>query len=801
MKLLLASDPHGLKCALAAAVAGVACPVELVDPSDHEALASSSLPALSPLLVLPALEIDRRAQPVVGANSIARYLIAKQRPMQHMLGGPSLEGLMMVESLMEWEQRVLSPDALPLLAAESQVSYTETVNPEVVADSLRKTLHNLEYLEERFLRGGRLSLGEGNPQEGAGAEGIFTLADLCIWCALYPLLDGDSTLPSSIRDSFPRLLGFYQHWLGACKGVMKAVHTAGLHSMSTLYDTCFASLPSHQKCRRKFELSPVPDKPFYVTTPIYYVNADPHIGHMYTTLLADVFSRWARIRGFPTKFLTGTDEHGQKIMRSAEAQGVDPQEFCDRVSARFRVLFDDMNMSYDDYVRTTEERHILAAQEVWRRIEQAGFIFKGAYEGWYCVSDEAFVTDLQVEDTVDKDGHPIKVSKESGHPVEWVREENYMFKLSAFQDRLIEWLQTNPTSVQPEFRRQEVITMCKSGLMDLSISRTAKSTSWGIPVPGDDSHVMYVWIDALTNYLTGAGFPTDQETFSSLWPADMHIIGKDILRFHAVYWPAFLMAAGLELPRSIVAHGWWMKDGQKISKSLGNALEPRDVVSNFSLDAFRYFLCRESNILSDGNYSDVLMVAHNNADLADDLGNLFCRCNSRKLNRDLRVPAAGTITAEDQEVIDRVKELPAMMDSMLFRARNIQQGLIGVSSVVADVNRYVTHSAPWKLARSEGQEEDSVAQDRLNTILNVMCESMRMFAVVLFPVMPSTCERILSHLGCADNFSLEWGTIPPGTEIQEESVILFEKRFLNEDGTISTSAANFRPKKNPKAKK
>jgi methionyl-tRNA synthetase len=328
------------------------------------------------------------------------------------------------------------------------------------------------------------------------------------------------------------------------------------------------------------------NKPFYITTPIYYVNDVPHIGHAYTTLACDVLARFKRLDGFDVKFLTGTDEHGQKVEKSAETAGIDPQAFTDKVSQNFRDLAVSMNFTNDDFIRTTEERHKIACQDIWKRLIDAGDIYLDKYAGWYSVRDEAFYAEGELED---KDGKKIAPS---GAEVDWVEEPSYFFKLSAWQDRLLEFYDNNPEFILPLTRRNEVTSFVEGGLQDLSVSRT--SFKWGVQVPGDDDHIMYVWLDALTNYITAIGFPdTDHEEYQKYWPADVHMVGKDILRFHAVYWPAFLMAAGLETPKRVFAHGWWTNEGEKISKSLGNVIDPLELMETYGLDQMRYFLMRE----------------------------------------------------------------------------------------------------------------------------------------------------------------------------------------------------------------
>ncbi|MFB3148374.1 MAG: methionine--tRNA ligase, partial [Thermodesulfobacteriota bacterium] len=357
-------------------------------------------------------------------------------------------------------------------------------------------------------------------------------------------------------------------------------------------------------------------KSFYVTTPIYYVNDVPHIGHAYTTIAADVIARFNRLQGNNVFFLTGTDEHGQKIERTAESNGEKPIELADRVVKRFQNLSDALNITNDDFIRTTEKRHKSAVEEIFRRIEESGDIYLSEYEGWYDVRNEAFITETQYEEI-------MSLPEEKRPTIEKVKEESYFFRLSKYQDPLLEYYKEHPEFVQPNYRLNEVTRFVEGGLKDLSVSRT--TFTWGIPVPDNSNHVIYVWFDALTNYLTGVGFPSDERMFNENWPADVHLVGKDILRFHAVYWPAFLMSAGLPLPKKVFAHGWWTVEGEKMSKSVGTVVDPYQVVEEFGADVFRYFLLREIPFGQDGDFSKGAIVARVNGELANGLGNLVSR--------------------------------------------------------------------------------------------------------------------------------------------------------------------------------
>ncbi len=429
------------------------------------------------------------------------------------------------------------------------------------------------------------------------------------------------------------------------------------------------------------------DRPFFVTTPIYYVNDLPHLGHAYTTVACDALARFMRLDGRRVKFLTGTDEHGQKVEQSARAAGVSPQEFCDRISGGFRDMARLLGISHDDFIRTTEPRHTRAVQALWRELERRGEIYLGQFAGWYSVRDEAFYDE----------GELVDGKAPSGADVEWLEEENYFFRLSAWQDRLLDYYEANPDAVAPRGRRNEVISFVKSGLRDLSISRT--SFTWGIPVPGNPRHIVYVWLDALINYLTALGYPdTHSNEFSTYWPTVLHVVGKDILRFHAVYWPAFLMAAGLEPPRRVFAHGWWTVEGEKMSKSLGNFIPPRQLVDRYGLDPVRYFLLRELPFGGDGDFSHHAVVTRLNGDLANDLGNLAQRVLVM-INRDCgaRVPQPGALADADQALLAAARGLLDTLRGHLSE-QAFHLALEAVWRVIADANRYVDEQAPWTLA-------------------------------------------------------------------------------------------------------
>jgi methionyl-tRNA synthetase len=472
---------------------------------------------------------------------------------------------------------------------------------------------------------------------------------------------------------------------------------------------------------------------YYITTPIYYVNDVPHIGHAYTTLACDVLARFKRLDGYDVMFLTGTDEHGQKVEKSAEAAGIDPQSFCDRVSERFRVLAKVMNFSNDDFIRTTEPRHIAACQGLWQKLEANGDIYLDAYEGWYSVRDEAFYAESEL--TTGPDG--VKLAP-TGAPVEWVKEASYFFRLSAWGDRLLEHYAKHPDAVLPKSRLNEVTSFIKSGLRDLSVSRT--SFKWGIPVPGNPDHIMYVWIDALTNYISALGYPNEEgDAFKKFWPADVHMIGKDILRFHAVYWPAFLMAAGIEPPKRVFAHGWWTNEGQKISKSLGNVIDPFEIVETFGLDPVRYFLMREVPFGQDGDFSRQSVINRINSDLANDLGNLAQRSLSMiAKNCGGQVPEPGAFSAEDQAVIDDIEKLPGLVRGHMD-GQEIHLAIEAIWRLVSGTNGYFAAQAPWALKNTDPA--------RMATVLYLTAEVIRNVAVLIQPVMPDAAAKFLDQLG------------------------------------------------------
>ncbi|WEX07186.1 methionine--tRNA ligase [Chelativorans sp. AA-79] len=469
---------------------------------------------------------------------------------------------------------------------------------------------------------------------------------------------------------------------------------------------------------------------FYITTPIFYPNGKPHIGHAYTVISTDALARFQRLDGKDVFFLSGTDEHGLKMQQTADQEGVAPKTLADRNSAVFRAMIETVGGSNDEFIRTTEERHYKACQAIWERMAANGDIYLDRYGGWYSVRQEAYFDEK--ETTVGEDG----VRREPlGSPVEWNEEESYFFRLSAYQDKLLAYYEENPDFIAPAERRNEVISFVKSGLRDLSISRT--TFNWGVPVPGDEKHVMYVWVDALTNYITAAGYPDTGAEKWRFWPA-VHVIGKDIVRFHAVYWPAFLMSAGIELPKRIFAHGFLFNRGEKMSKSVGNVVDPFTMVDHYGLDAVRYFFLREVPFGQDGSYSHEAIVNRINADLANDLGNLAQRSLSMiAKNCDGKVPARGEFSAADKVILDQAEAALAASRTAMGR-QAIHSALAAVFEVVAEANRYFAGEAPWALRKTD--------PSRMETVLFTTAEVLRRVGILCQPYIPGSAEKLLDLL-------------------------------------------------------
>ncbi len=473
-------------------------------------------------------------------------------------------------------------------------------------------------------------------------------------------------------------------------------------------------------------------KTFYLTTPIFYVNGAPHLGHAYTSVAADVLARFKRLDGFDVFFLTGTDEHGQKVEAAARAAGVEPQAFTDRVAADFADMARRMKISNDDFIRTTEARHKRACQAIWQKLMAAGAIYLGEYAGWYAVRDEAFYDEDEL--IAGKDGAKLAPT---GAPVEWVVEPSYFFKLSAYQDKLLALYEEHPGFIAPAAKRNEVLAFVKSGLRDLSVSRT--SFSWGIPVPGDPEHVMYVWLDALVNYLTAVGYPDEGDEKFRFWPADLHLVGKEIVRFHAVYWPAFLIAAGLPVPKKVFSHGWWTVEGEKMSKSLGNFIDPRPLVDEFGVDALRFFLLREVPFGGDGDFSRKALISRLNVELANDLGNLAQRTLSFiAKNADGVVPARGRLHEADLALLGMAGGLTEKVREAMERLA-FNEALEEIWKVIRAANGYIDHQAPWALRKTD--------IERMNTVLRVLVETIRTIGFLLQPFMPGAMENLLTQVG------------------------------------------------------
>jgi methionyl-tRNA synthetase len=471
---------------------------------------------------------------------------------------------------------------------------------------------------------------------------------------------------------------------------------------------------------------------YYVTTPIFYVNGDPHIGHAYTAIAADVLARFKRLDGYDVHFLSGTDEHGQKVEKAAADAGLAPLAFCDEISAKFRDMETRLGVVPDDFIRTTERRHIDGVQALWRSLRERDQIYLGHYEGWYAVRDEDFYSTDDVK--LLADGSRVAPT---GAPVEWVREPNFLFRLSQWQDALLAHYEANPDFVGPASKRNEMLSFIRGGLNDLSVSRT--SFKWGIAVPDEPGHVIYVWVDALANYITALGWPDEASAAWSRWPADLHLVGKDILRFHAVYWPAFLMAAGLPVPKRIFGHGWWTVEGEKMSKSVGNVVDPLALADRFGVDAVRYFLLREVPFGNDGDFSERALISRLNSELANDLGNL-CQRSVSLIARNCGgvLPPRGAATEDDVETLARAEALPSLLRPLMDR-QALHDALEEIWKVVRAANAYIDRQAPWALKKTDPA--------RMAAVLRVLADILRVVATNLLPFMPDSMARMLDQVG------------------------------------------------------
>ena len=471
------------------------------------------------------------------------------------------------------------------------------------------------------------------------------------------------------------------------------------------------------------------NKHYYITTPIYYPSGKPHMGHAYSSIISDVFARFKKIDGYNVHFLTGTDEHGLKIQRASEENKMKPLEFCNKISKTFKNLCKILNLSNTDFIRTTEDRHKKSVQHLWKELEKSGDIYLSKYSGWYSVSDEAFYNEDEIET---KDGE--KVSVNSGSRVEWVEEESYFFKLSKWQDKLLDYYEKNPNFILPQSRKNEVVSFVKSGLRDLSVSR--KSFSWGIKVPSNEEHVIYVWLDALTNYISALKYPDiSNELYNNFWPADVHIIGKDILRFHAIYWPAFLLAAKIPLPKRIYGHGWILSGEEKMSKSKGNILDPLEIIDNYGLDPLRYYLIKEVSFGNDGNISKEKLEDCINSDLANNYGNFCQRVTAfAEKNCDSKVPDSVEFNDQDKNILDNfsnnIKTLRSYIDD-----QKLNSYVNFIVNVLFDANKYFNDQEPWNKKNDK---------KRLNTIIYTSLELIRKISIMLYPIIPSSSIKSLS---------------------------------------------------------
>ena len=511
------------------------------------------------------------------------------------------------------------------------------------------------------------------------------------------------------------------------------------------------------------------NKNFYITTPIYYPSAKPHMGHAYSSIVADFFARFKRIDGFKVHFLTGTDEHGLKIQRAAESKNIDPQIFCDEISQTFRNLSSTLNLSNTDFIRTTEDRHKKTVQYLWSQLEKNDDIYLSKYSGWYSVSDEAFYTEEEISEKEDN-----KIATSSGSLVEWIEEESYFFRLSKWQDSLLEYYENNPDFISPKSRRNEVISFVKSGLKDLSISR--KAFSWGIKVPNNPEHVIYVWLDALTNYISALNYPnTDDDLFKNFWPASVHLIGKDILRFHAVYWPAFLMAAKITLPNKVYGHGWILSGDEKMSKSKGNILDPLDIIETYGLDPLRYYLIKEVSFGNDGNISQDRLEDCINSDLANNYGNLCQRVTAfAEKNCQSKVPDIKNFIEEDLLMLNKFSDNMPLIRKEIDN-QNINYYINFIINALFEANKYFNDQEPWK-------KKDDL--QRLATIVYTSLEMIRKITFMLYPIIPESAIKALNIFGLKEE-DIDFNSIGENNflksgEIINKIDILFKKIEKND---------------------
>ena len=511
------------------------------------------------------------------------------------------------------------------------------------------------------------------------------------------------------------------------------------------------------------------NKNFYITTPIYYPSAKPHMGHAYSSIAADFFARFKRIDGFNVHFLTGTDEHGLKIQRAAESKNIEPQIFCDEISKTFRNLSNTLNLSNTDFIRTTEDRHKKTVQYLWSQLEKNGDIYLSKYSGWYSVSDEAFYTEEEISEKEDN-----KIATSSGSLVEWIEEESYFFRLSKWQDSLLEYYENNPDFISPKSRKNEVISFVKSGLKDLSISR--KAFSWGIKVPNNPEHVIYVWLDALTNYISALNYPdTDDDLFKNFWPASVHLIGKDILRFHAVYWPAFLMAAKITLPNKVYGHGWILSGDEKMSKSKGNILDPLDIIETYGLDPLRYYLIKEVSFGNDGNISQDRLEDCINSDLANNYGNLCQRVTAfAEKNCQSKVPDIKNFIEEDLLMLNKFSDNMSVIRKEIDN-QNINYYINFIINALFEANKYFNDQEPWK-------KKDN--PQRLATIIYTSLEMIRKITFMLYPIIPESAIKALNIFGLKEE-DIDFNSIGENDflksgEIINKIDILFKKIEKND---------------------